>query len=265
MGGWVELECQFSTGKLKVVAPECSHMETSNPLLKRESAFSRGWEGTEPMTLQGVINKTGILLLLCLGSAAFAWTQPVLTGPLFILGLIGGFIACLVGTFRPTASPIAAPVYAILEGFVLGAISRVVEMRFPGIVVNAMLLTFAVLGFMLMLYTTRTIRVTDRFVKGVFAATGAVCLVYFVDLVLNMFGMGVPYIHQSGAIGIGISLVIVGIAAFNLLVDFAVIENGVSNGSPRFMEWYCGMALLVTLVWLYLEILRLLSKLRGRN
>src|SRR6516165_7974695 len=166
MGGWVELECQFSTGKLKVVAPECPHMETSNPLLKRESAFSRSWEGAEPMTLQGVINKTGILLLLCLGSAAFAWTQPVLSGPLLILGLIGGFIACLVGTFKPTASPIAAPIYAVLEGFVLGAISRFVEMRYPGIVVNAMLLTFGVLGFMLMLYTTRTIRVTDRFVKG---------------------------------------------------------------------------------------------------
>ena len=138
-------------------------------------------------------------------------------------------------------------------------------MRFPGIVLNAMLLTFGVLGLMLMLYTTRTIRVTDRFVKGVLAATAAVCLVYVVDLVLNMFGMQVPYIHQSGAIGIGISLVIVGIAAFNLLIDFAVIEGGVSNGSPRFMEWYCGMALLVTLVWLYLEILRLLSKLRSRN
>jgi uncharacterized YccA/Bax inhibitor family protein len=240
-------------------------METSNPLLKRDSAFSRTWESAESMTLQGVINKTGILLLLCLGAAAFSWTQPALRGPLLLLGLVGGFIACLVGTFKPAASPVAAPVYAVLEGFALGAISQMVEVRFPGIVVNAMLLTFGVLGVMLMLYTTRTIRVTDRMVKGVLAATAAVCLVYVVDLVLRMFGMSVTYIHQTGAIGIGISVVIVGIAAFNLLVDFAVIESNVSNGAPRFMEWYCGMALLVTLVWLYLEILRLLSKLRGRN
>ncbi len=240
-------------------------METSNPLLKRDGAFPRTWESAESMTLQGVINKTGILLLLCLGAASFAWTQPALRGPLLILGLIGGLVACLVGTFKPAASPIAAPVYAVLEGFVLGAISQVIEMRYPGIVLNALLLTFAVLGFMLMLYTTRTIRVTDRMVKGILAATAAICLVYIVDLVLNMFGTQVAYIHQSGTIGIVISLVIVGIAAFNLLIDFAVIENGVSNGSPRFMEWYCGMALLVTLVWLYLEILRLLSKLRSRN
>jgi uncharacterized YccA/Bax inhibitor family protein len=240
-------------------------METSNPLLKREGAFSRPWESTESMTLQGVINKTGILLLLCLGAAAFAWMHPELRGPLILIGLIGGLIACLVGTFKPAASPIAAPVYAVLEGLCLGAISQVIEQRYHGIVVNAMLLTFGVLGLMLMLYTTRTIRVTDRLVKGVLVATAAVCLVYVVDMVLNMFGTHVAYIHEAGPIGIGISLVIVGIAAFNLLVDFAVIEDGVSNGSPRFMEWYCGMALLVTLVWLYLEILRLLSKLRSRN
>jgi uncharacterized YccA/Bax inhibitor family protein len=240
-------------------------METSNPLLKRDSAFSGSWEGAESMTLQGVINKTGILLLLCLGAAAFAWTQPALSGPLIVVGLIGGLIACLVGTFKPAVSPIAAPIYAVLEGLVLGAISQIVEMRFPGIVVNAMLLTFGVLGFMLLLYATRTIRVTDRLVKGVLAATAAVCLVYLVDVVLNLFGMSVPYIHQAGAIGVGISVVIVGIAAFNLLIDFAVIESGVSNGSPRYMEWYSGMALLVTLVWLYLELLRLLSKLRSRN
>ena len=217
------------------------------------------------MTLQGVVNKTGILLLLCLGAAAFAWTHPDLRAPLVLVGLIGGFIACMVGIFKPATSPIAAPIYAVLEGCCLGAISQVIEMRYHGIVVNAMLLTFGVLGLMLMLYTTRTIRVTDKLVKGVMVATAAVALVYVVDMVLNMFGTRVAYIHESGAIGIGISLVIVGIAAFNLLVDFAVIEQNVSAGSPRFMEWYCGMALLVTLVWLYLELLRLLSKLRSRN
>jgi len=217
------------------------------------------------MSLQGVINKTGVLLLLCIGAAVFAWTHPELRGPLLLAGLIGGLIACLVGTFRPATSPIAGPLYAILEGLALGAISQVIEHRFPGIVLNAMLLTFGVLGLMLMLYTTRTIVVTGRLLKGVLAATAAVFLVYVVDMLLSMFGFRVPFMHESGWLGIGISLVIVGIAAFNLLIDFAVIEDGVSRGSPKYMEWYCGMALLVTLVWLYLELLRLLSKLRGKD
>lgn len=217
------------------------------------------------MTLQGVINKTGILLLLCIATAAFAWTHPALRGPLVLVGALGGLVACMVGIFKPATTPITAPIYALLEGLALGAISQIFEARYPGIVVNAMLLTFAVLGLMLMLYTTRTIRVTDRLVKGVLAATCAVALVYFVDIILNLFGIHMPYLHQNGPIGIVISLVIVGIAAFNLLIDFAVIENNVSNRAPRFMEWYCGMALLITLVWLYLELLRLLAKFRSRD
>jgi uncharacterized YccA/Bax inhibitor family protein len=240
-------------------------METSNPLLKRESSFSRDWAGTQAMTLQGVINKTGILLLLCFGAAAYAWTHPAFRGPLLLVGLIAGFIACMVGIFKPTTSPIAAPIYAVLEGFALGAISQVIELRYPGIAGNALMLTFGVLGIMLVLYTTRTIRVTSGLIKGVVAATAAVMLVYVVDIGLSFFGIRMPLLNESGPLGIGISLVIVGIAAFNLLIDFAVVEDGVSRGSPRYMEWYCGMALLVTLVWLYLEILRLLSKLRSRN
>ncbi len=240
-------------------------METSNPLLKRESTFGRSFESVEPMTLQGTINKTGILLLLCMAAAAYSWMSPELAMPFMVAGLIGGMIACLVGMFKPSTTPVSAPIYAIFEGLCLGAISRVFEVRYPGLVVNAMLLTFGVLGFMLMLYTTRTIRVTDRLAKGIFAATAAVALVYLVDIVLNLFGIHMMFLHSGGALGIGISLVIVGIAAFNLLLDFAIIEQGVRSGSPRFMEWYCGMALLITLVWLYLEILRLLSKLRGRD
>ena len=147
----------------------------------------------------------------------------------------------------------------------LGAISQVIELRYPGIAGNALMLTFGVLAIMLMLYTTRTIRVTSGLVKGVVAATAAVMLVYVVDIGLSFFGIRMPLLNEAGPLGIGISLVIVGIAAFNLLIDFAVVEDGVSRGSPRYMEWYCGMALLVTLVWLYLELLRLLSKLRGKN
>ncbi|HWH72131.1 MAG TPA: Bax inhibitor-1/YccA family protein [Candidatus Sulfotelmatobacter sp.] len=240
-------------------------METSNPLLKREGSFASAWAQGEAMSLQGAINKTGILLLLCIGTAAFAWTHPALRGPLLLIGLIGGLIACLVGTFKPKTSPIAAPLYAALEGLCLGALSQMMEVRYPGLVVNAMLLTFGVLGLMLVLYTTRTIVVTSGLVKGVIAATAAVALVYLVDIVLGFFHIQVPFIHNSGTFGIIFSLVVVGIAAFNLLLDFAVIESNVDSGSPKYMEWYCGMALLVTLVWLYLELLRLLAKLRGRD
>lgn len=240
-------------------------METSNPLLKRDGALSSAWAGAEAMSLQGVINKTGFLLLLCMGTAAFGWTHPELRGPLLLVGILGGLVACLIGTFKPAASPIAAPAYALLEGLALGCISQMIERSYPGIVLNAMLLTFGVLGLMLMLYTTRTIVVTDRLVRGVMIATGAVLLVYVADMVMHMFSFRVPFIYESGTVGIIISLVIVGIAAFNLLVDFAVVEDGVKRGSPRYMEWYCGMALLVTLVWLYLELLRLLAKMRGRD
>ena len=230
-------------------------METSNPLLTRDIEYSSiGAAGR--MELQGVINKTGLLLLFCMASAFFSWTHPQLAGPLMILGLLGGLVACLVGTFVPTTAPISAPAYALLEGLALGALSRLFDLRFPGIVANAMLLTFCVLGLMLFLYSTRIIRVTQRFMVGVMMATGAVALVYLIDWVLSMFHTGVPFINDSGTVGI---------AAANLLVDFAVIESNVQQGAPKYMEWYCGMALLVTLVWLYLELLRLLSKFQQKR
>ena len=215
------------------------------------------------MNLEGVVNKTGILLLLCIGAAALSWTQHALQGPFLILGLIGGLVSCLVGTFKPTTTPFTAPVYAICEGLALGAISEMLNFRYPGIMANAMMLTIAVLGMMLMLYVTRIVRVTEGFARAVFAATAAVALVYVVDMLLRMFGVHVPYIHESGAIGIGISLVVVGIASANLLMDFAVIESNIRQGAPKYMEWYSSMALLVTLVWLYMELLRLLSKMRS--
>jgi uncharacterized YccA/Bax inhibitor family protein len=139
-----------------------------------------------------------------------------------------------------------------------------IEKSWPGIVGNALILTFGVLGLMLALYAFRIIQVTDGLVRGIVLATFAVCLVYLTDLILNLCGIRTPYIHDTGPVGIVLSLVVVGIASFNLLVDFRVIEDRIAANSPRYMEWYCGMALLVTLVWLYLEILRLLSKLRGR-
>lgn len=219
---------------------------------------------TSSMNLQGTVNKSGILLLLCIASGAFSWTQPQLQVPFILLGIVGGLIACLVGTFKPSTTPITAPLYAVLEGLCLGAISRLLDASFHGIAANALVLTFGVLATMLVLYITRIVRVTERMVMGIVMATAAVALTYLVDMVMRMFGASVPFIHDSGPLGIGISLVIVGIAAFNLLVDFAVIESNIRARAPKYMEWYCGMALLVTLVWLYMELLRLLSKLQKR-
>lgn len=216
------------------------------------------------MTLEGAVNKSGIVLLICLAAAVFSWHTPELQ-PLFVLvGIFGGLIVCMIGLFKPATTPVTAPLYAALEGLALGAIAQLNNARYPGIATNAFLLTMAVLGIMLVLYATRIIRVTNKLVMGIVIATGAIFVVYVAEMVLRLFGISMPYLYDSGPIGIGISLLIVGVAAFNLLIDFAVIEQNAAEGAPKYMEWYSGMALLVTLVWLYLEILRLLSKLRSR-
>jgi len=239
-------------------------MNTSNPLLKREAIWTASGNATSIMTLEGAVNKSGLLLLICLAAAAFSWHAPEWRTLFLLAGFLGGFVVCLIGIFKPATTPLTAPLYAALEGLALGAISQMMNLRYAGIATNAFLLTMAVLGVMLFLYATRIVRVTDRLVMGIMIATGAIAVVYLTEFVLNFFGISMPYMHDSGPIGIGISLIIVGVAAFNLLIDFAVIESNVRQGSPKYMEWYSGMALLVTLVWLYLEILRLLSKLRDR-
>ncbi len=182
---------------------------------------------------------------------------------LLIAGAIGGLVTALVTIFVPRVSPFTSPVYAACEGLFLGAISAVFETMYPGIVIQAVGLTVGVLAVMLFLYGTRVIRATEKFKMGVVAATGAVCLVYVVDMVLRLFGIAVPFIHDGGPIGIGFSLVVVVIAALNLILDFDFIEQGVKYQAPKYMEWYGGFSLLVTLVWMYLEILRLLAKMRG--
>lgn len=238
-------------------------MVTSNPLLKRETSFTSTAE--ETMNLNGVVNKTGILLLICIAAGWFGWTNPHLNVLLLLGALFGGFIFSLVAIFQPVTSPYLAPLYAACEGLVLGYLSAFMNVRYPGIAANAVLLTFAVLALFLTLYVTRIVRVTRGMWIAVLAATGAVALVYLVDIVLGFFGHGVPFINSSGPLGIGISVVICGIAAFNFFLDFDSIERYIRAGSPKYMEWYAGMALLITLVWLYLEILRLLSKLQGRR
>jgi uncharacterized YccA/Bax inhibitor family protein len=221
------------------------------------------------MTLQGTVNKTGILLFLALLSAMWVWRQCfVYDTPQISLyiwgGAIGGLIAAMVAIFKPTTAPIAAPVYALLEGLFLGGISSIMEARFPGIVIQAVGLTFGTLFALLFAYKSGLIKATENFKLGVTAATGGIFLVYMVSFLLGIFGMNVPFIHGNGIIGIGISGFIVVIAALNLVLDFDFIEHGVEQGAPKFMEWRAALGLMITLVWLYVEILHLLSKLRSR-
>jgi uncharacterized YccA/Bax inhibitor family protein len=233
-------------------------MQTSNPLLKRAASFSGVEEGT--MNLNGTVNKAGILLLICIATGAVSWATPELHGPVIALPIIGGFIASLVAIFFPATSPWLAPLYAAMEGLALGALSQMFNAKYPGIAANAVILSFSVLALFLVLYATRIVKVTQGMRVAVIAATGAIVVVYLIDIVLGLFGVHVPFINDSGPAGILVSLVICGIAAFNFFLDFDSIEACINAGAPKYMEWYSGMALLITLVWLYLEILRLLSK-----
>jgi uncharacterized YccA/Bax inhibitor family protein len=243
-------------------------MTTSNPTLN-ESTFQSAGVSTNPMTLQGTVNKTGILLALVIAPAIYTFGQttanPGSAMVWMIAGLIVGLIAALVTTFKMEWAPITAPVYAIAEGLALGGISAMYNMQFHGIVIQAVMLTVGVLGVMLALYTMRILQPTQKFMMGVFAATGAIALTYLVSMVLGFFGISIPFIHSNGLFGIGFSVVVVIVAALNLIMDFGLIESGIRSRAPKYMEWYGGFSLLVTLVWLYLEILRLLSKLASRR
>jgi uncharacterized YccA/Bax inhibitor family protein len=184
---------------------------------------------------------------------------------LLAVGGIGGFILAMVTIFIPKASPFTAPIYAGLQGLFLGAVSAAINQQFPGIALQALGLSVGVLVIMLFLYGTRIIRATEKFKIGIVAATGAIFLVYLATMILGFFGVNIPYIHGSGPIGIGFSVVVVVIAALNLVLDFDFIEQGVARQAPRYMEWYGGFSLMVTLVWMYLEILRLLAKIRSNQ
>lgn len=244
------------------------------------------------MTVAGTINKIAVLLALCVATAIFSWnlvldydptvggfvqapSAPVSPNLVMMGGMIVGLILALITVFKPTASPITAPLYALAEGCFVGGVSAVFALYAgkeqngalaanSAMVMQAVLLTFGVLGAMLFAYRTKIIRPTRRFYMGVAVATGGIALTYLVSIGLSFFGMSVPFIHSSGPIGIGFSLFVVAIASLNLILDFDLIATGVANKAPRHMEWYAGFAILVTLVWLYLEILRLLSKLQRR-
>jgi uncharacterized YccA/Bax inhibitor family protein len=245
-------------------------MRTSNPVLSEKQFRGVAVLG-ERMTVQGTVNKTGLLLLCAIATAAWTWhlaieaQSPAAALPWLWIGTIGGFVCALITVFKKEWSPVTAPAYALLEGLALGGISAVLEVRFPGIAIQSVSLTFGTLLVLLLAYRSGLIPVTQNFRLGIVAATGAVMLFYLLQFVLGFFGVHFTSINGSGPIGIGFSLIIVGIAALNLVLDFDFIETGARMGAPKYMEWYGAFGLMVTLVWLYLEILRLLTKLRGRD
>jgi uncharacterized YccA/Bax inhibitor family protein len=245
-------------------------MRTSNPVLNQKR-FADVAELGGGMTLEGTVNKTGLLLLCAMATAAWTWHlfnqthSPAAVLPWLWIGSIGGFVCAMVTVFKKEWSPVTAPAYALLEGLALGSISAILELRFPGIAIQSVSLTFGTLLVLLLAYRSGLIPVTQNFRLGIVAATGAIMLFYLLQFVLGFFGVHFTSINGSGPIGIGFSLIVVGIAALNLVLDFDFIQSGARMGAPKYMEWYGAFGLMVTLVWLYLEILRLLTKLRGRD
>lgn len=249
-------------------------MRSSNPALVT-NPFSGGFglvSESNNMTIRGTVNKTAILLLLVLLPGAWVWRQFYLAGQnpasvqtWMLVGLVGGFILSLATIFKKNWAPMTAPAYAVMEGLFLGGISGIFEKSFPGIVMQAVSLSIATLLVMLAAYRAGWIRPTERFKWGVVAATGAIALVYFVSMILGFFHIHVSLITGSSLFSILFSLFVVGIAALNFILDFDFIEQGSRSGVPKYMEWYGAFALMVTLVWLYIEILRLLSKINERR
>ncbi|MHC6215744.1 Bax inhibitor-1/YccA family protein [Stenotrophomonas acidaminiphila] len=253
-------------------------MRSGNPALSDSTFLDPGSgtmvsRGAGAMTLNGTVNKTGLPLLLAVLTATFAWNQALTdtgeraSGARLYLwgGLIGGFVLAMVTLFKKRWAPVSAPLHALLEGLFPGTIPALYEARFDGIVLQAVLLTFGTLSALLFAYRSGLIKATGNFRLGVVAATGGIALVYLATLVPGLFNINIPFIHDSGLIGIGFSLFVVVIAALNLVLDFDFIESGVEAGAPKYMEWYGAFGLMVTLVWLYIEFLRRLSKLQSRN
>jgi uncharacterized YccA/Bax inhibitor family protein len=249
-------------------------MRTANPVLS-ERIFERYLHeegGVARMTVGGTVVKSLTLLGIMLVPALWTWTQFIREGvdqaaavPWVLGGVIGGLVFCLVTCFKPAWAAVTAPLYAVCEGLFLGAISAILGAKYQGIVLPAIAITFGIFLAMLLLYTSRTIRATPALTKGIMIATLGVGVTYLISWGMRIFtGTPIPFIHEGTGIGIAFSLLVVGIAAFNLILDFNLIEEGAAQGAPKYMEWYGGFALLVTLVWLYLEVLRLLAKLQKR-
>lgn len=239
-------------------------MRSGNPVLGSQT-FQTQSSVSDQMTISGAVNKTAISLVLLVGAGYFTFNAG---GMVFMFpALIGAFIVSLITIFKKEWSPITVPIYALLEGAVLGGISFVFNTQYEGIVSTAILLTLSILVALLMAYQSGWIKPTENFKLGIFAATGGIALMYLVNFIMGFFGSGLGVLNpmNSSPMSIGISVVIVIIAALNLVLDFDFIEEGAERGAPKYMEWYAAFGLLVTLVWLYLEILRLLAKLNSRD
>jgi len=247
-------------------------MRTANPALSDDTFTGFGRVAREEqMTIQGTVQQAVLLLMCVFLTAAWTWTlfyrtmRPQTVLPLLAIGAIGGLIVALVTVFKQSWAPVTAPIYALLEGLVIGGVSAVAEAQFPGIVIQAVGLTFGTCLALLLAYKSGMIRASENFKLGVVAATGGIALFYLLSLILGLFGVRISFLYQSGPLGIAFSLFVVVIAALNLVLDFDFIEQGAGAGAPRYMEWYAAFGLMVTLIWLYLEILRLLMKLRSRD
>lgn len=253
--------------------------QSSNPVFSN-SVFDRIQTGAQGdrMTVSGTVNKTGLMLLILTFAAIFTWRKFFgaydystpqeafsAVSTWLLVGGIGGFITALITTFGPKRAHITAPVYAVFEGLFLGGISALFESMYPGLVMRAVVLTFGVFFVLLLLYRSGTIRATGKFRMGVMAATGGIALVYLVSFIAGLFGANLNFLYGNSTLSIGISLVIVVVAALNLILDFDFIDRGVAAGSPKYMEWYSAFGLMVTLIWLYLELLRLLAKLASNR
>lgn len=240
-------------------------MRTANPALNAKT-FDTAAAGSAVMTIQGTVNRTAMMLVLLFAATVFTWnpSQPQSGGGWILAGGIGGFIIALITIFNKKAAPVTAPLYAVCEGLLLGGISSWFERQFPGIVVQAILLTFGTLAALLVAYTSGLIKATENFKLGVVAATGGIAIFYLISMVMGFFGHAPGVITSSSTAGLIFSGVVVVVAALNLVLDFDFIEQGAEHGAPKYMEWYAAFGLMVTLVWLYLEILRLLSKLNRR-
>lgn len=222
-------------------------------------------EPGEVMTIGHVLGVTTFLFALLVAGAVYGWTSIESIGTVFWVVTIAVIALIIITIAKPQLVKITAPLYAIAEGVLIGAISRIYEDFYDGIVLQAVLATIAVFMAMLFLYATRIIRVTARMRSTIILATAGIALFYLLSIVLSLFGVQIPFVWESGWLGIAISVLIVGVASFNLLLDFDLIENGIRGGAPGWMSWFAAFGLMVTVIWLYLEMLRLLALLRGRN
>ena len=243
----------------------------ANPTLSEKTFMKLGQSsiGQPAMTVKGAVNKTivmgGIVFATAVASWQFVAATPALAMPLLIGGAVGGFIIALILTFKQHLAPTLAPIYAVLEGLFVGAMTMTMEALYPGIGLSAVLLTFAILAAVIGLYKAGVLRATATFKRVVFSATAGLCLFYLVSFVLRLFGIQMPLIYDNGWFGIGFSLFVVGLAAMNLVMDLDNMEQGAAYGAPKYMEWYCAFSMIVTIVWLYIEVLRLLAKLSSRD